>query len=281
MLKIDNKTLQAELLKIETIPTLPDKLKNLLKVLENPKTSLTEISKFILNDPALTARVLRMVNSPIYGFPGKISSVNQALLLLGLNVVKGLLLSISIFETMQKAMVGLWDHSLGSAIAARIIAKKKSIPDPEEISIAALLHDIGKVVLSLRFPEEYHIVRQKAERDEIFIYEAEKEIFGITHSNAGALIAEKWNFPKKLIEIIEFHNRPESSKTVFLHTAIVHLADIITRARGYGFAGDNFVPSISPKVWDTLNLSEADIREILIHMEDSLCESEYLMLVDE
>lgn len=281
MLKIDNKTLQAELLKIETIPTLPDKLKNLLKVLENPKTSLPEISKFILNDPALTARVLKMVNSPIYGFPGKISSVNQALLLLGLNVVKGLLLSISIFETMQKAMLGLWDHSLGSAIAARIIAKKKSIPDPEEISIAALLHDIGKVVLSLRFPEEYHIVRQKAERDEIFIYEAEKEIFGITHSNAGALIAEKWNFPNKLIEIIEYHNRPESSKTVFLHTAIVHLADIITRARGYGFAGDNFVPSISPKVWDTLNLSEADIREILIHMEDSLCESEYLMLVDE
>ncbi len=280
-MRIDSKTLQAELLKIDSIPTLPDRLRNLLKVLENPKTSLSEISNFILNDPALTSRVLKMVNSPIYGFPGKISSVSQALLLLGLNVVKGLLLSISIFETMQKAMIGLWDHSLGSAIAAKMIAKKKSIPDPEDVSVAALLHDIGKVVLSLKFPNEYQMVRDKVEKDELFIYEAEKDIFGITHSYAGALIARKWNLPNNLVEIIEYHNRPESSKTVPLHTAIVHVADIITRARGFGFPGDNFVPPLNLKTWDTLNLSDSDIRDILNYMEDSFCESGYLMLVDE
>lgn len=280
-MKIDIKTLQSEIMKIDTIPTIPDTLKNLLRVLENPKTSLAEISKFILSDPALTSRVLKMVNSPVYGFPGRISSVNQALLLLGLNVVRGLLLGISVFEAMQKAMHGLWDHSLGSAIAARIIAQKKSIPEPEEVSVAALLHDIGKVILSLKFPSDYEDVREKVEKKEMFIFEAEKEIFGITHANAGAWIAQKWSFPHNLIEIIEYHHRPEFSKTVPVHTAIVHIADILARARGFGFAGDNFVPSINPKAWDRLNLSEIDIKEIFTQMEDSLCESDNLMLADE
>lgn len=278
---MDIKTLQSEIGRIDTIPTIPDTLKKLLTVLENPKTSLTEISKFILNDPALTSRVLKMVNSPVYGFPGRISSVNQALLLLGLNVVRGLLLGISVFEAMQKAMHGLWDHSLGVAVTARIIARMKDISEPEEISVAALLHDIGKVILILKFPEEYQNVIKIVEKNKLFIFEAEKEIFGITHADAGAWVAHKWSFPHNLIEIIEYHHRPEFSKNVPLHTAIIHIADIITRAEGVGFAGDSFVPSINNKAWNILNLSEPDIKEVFIQMDDSLFESDSLVLADE
>ncbi len=277
-MKLDIKAIQAEIYKIDTIPTIPDTFKKILNILENPKSSLSEIGKFILKDPVLTSRVLKMVNSPIYGFPGRITSVNQALLLLGLNVIRGLLLGVSVFEAMQKAMRGLWEHSLGNAVTARIIAQKINIKEPEEVAVAGLLHDIGKVILILKFPNEYEKVVEKINNEEIFIFDAEKEIFGINHADAGAWLAKKWNFPITLIETIEYHHRPLHSKTTPLNTAIVHLADILVRAKGVGSAGDNFVPSLKPSVWNRLNLSEKDILEIFIQMEDLLNESESLIL---
>jgi putative nucleotidyltransferase with HDIG domain len=268
---MDIQKLREQIERIDTLPTVPVILKKLLGVIENPKVSLNEIGSFISNDPVLTSRVLKMVNSPIYGFPCRIYSVNQSLILLGLNIVKGMLLGISVFDAMQKTMMGLWEHSMGCAITARKIAQKKGIKDTEEVSIAALLHDIGKVVLGLRFPKEYKNLIIDAERQEIFIIEAEKNHFFIDHADAGGWIAHKWNFPKNLVEVIKYHHKPNLSKNVPVQTAIVHLADIVVRARGFGFAGDkNFVPSINSSAWQTLDLSESDIKEILEETEELL-----------
>ncbi|MCC6346906.1 MAG: HDOD domain-containing protein, partial [Nitrospirales bacterium] len=200
---MDIQVLRAQIEKIDTLPTIPTVLKKLLAVIENPRVSMNEIGGFISNDPVLTSRVLKVVNSPIYGFPGRISAVSQALILLGLNVVRGMLLGVSVFEAMQKTMQGLWEHSLGCAVIARIIALRKGVSEPEEVSIAALLHDIGKVVLGLKFPEEYRKIMANAEAKDLFIFDAEKSYFGITHADAGAWVAQKWNFPRALIEVIE------------------------------------------------------------------------------
>ena len=222
-----------------------------------------------------------MVNSPIYGFPGRISSVQQALILLGLNVVRGLLLGVSVFDVMQKSMVGLWEHSLGCAVTARIIAKKKNIPEPEEVSVSALLHDIGKVVMILRFKEEYERVVKDAESNDLLIMDAEREVFGITHADSGAWIARKWNFPLSLVDVIEYHHKPALSKRVPAHAAIVHLADILTRGVGFGFAGDNYVPAVNRTAWELLELSDADLREILNEMDQTLSDSEDFLMTDE
>jgi putative nucleotidyltransferase with HDIG domain len=277
----DPKQLRTQIEKIDTLPTIPSVLRKLLVVIENPKISLTEVGNFISNDPVLTSRVLKMVNSPIYGFPGRISSVQQALILLGLNVVRGLLLGVSVFEVMQKSMVGLWEHSLGCAVTAKIIAKKKNIPEPEEVSIEALLHDIGKVVLSLRFKEEYEKVIKDAEANDILIIDSEKEMFGITHAESGAWIARKWNFPFSLVEAIEYHHKPNLSKNVPMHTAIVHLSDILTRGVGFGFAGDHYVPAVNGAAWDLLNLSNTDLKEIVDEMERTLSDAEDFLVPDE
>jgi putative nucleotidyltransferase with HDIG domain len=278
---MDPKLLRSQIEQIDTLPTIPGILRKLLVVIENPKISLTEIGNFIQNDPVLTSRVLKMVNSPIYGFPGRISSVQQALILLGLNVVRGLLLGVSVFEVMQKSMVGLWEHSLGCAVTARIIAKKKNIPEPEEISVSALLHDIGKVVLILRFKDEYEKVVKEAESKNMLIMEAEKEIFGITHAESGAWVAKKWNFPVSLVEVIEYHHKPSLSKIVTVQTAIVHLSDILTRSVGFGFAGDNYVPAINPAAWELLELSEADLRGIIDEMDHTLQDAGDFLLGDD
>jgi putative nucleotidyltransferase with HDIG domain len=270
MNKLDTKLIRFKVENIDTLPTIPGALKKLLKVLENQKVSLNEIGNFISSDPVLTTKVLKMVNSPIYGFPGRISSVSQAVILLGLNVVKGLLLGVSVFELMQKSMAGLWEHSMGCAIAARLIAKKKGLKEPEEVSVAGLLHDIGKVVLILQFHEHYEYATKEAEDKGIIISEAEKNIFSITHADVGTWMTQKWRFPGNLIDVIRYHHKPHLSRIAPVETSIVHLSDILVRARGFGFAGDNMIPVINPIVWENLSMTESDLKDIFKEMDDSM-----------
>jgi len=278
---MDSREMRSQIENIDTLPTIPSILRKLLAVIEKPKISINEIGSFIANDPVLTSRVLKVVNSPIYGFPGRISSLNQALILLGLNVVRGMLLGVSVFEAMQKTMVGLWEHSLGCAIAARIIAKKKGLKEPEEVSVAGLLHDIGKLVMGLKFPDEYSLAIADAQKGQIFMLDAEKNQFNITHADAGGWVALKWNFPQNLVEPIEYHHKPHLAKVVPLQTAVVHFADVLTRAAGFGFSGDNFVPAVHPFVWQLLDLSDEDLKEIVSELEDSLGQAEDFLFADE
>ena len=278
MANIDVRALREKIENINALPTIPKVLKKLLVVIENPKVSLNEISNFISSDPALTIKVLKMVNSPVYGFPGRISSVNQAVILLGLTVVRGLLLGVSVFELMQKTMLGLWEHSLGTAIVSRLIAVKKGLKEPDELSVDGLLHDIGKVLLILQYPEEYQKAMNDTEINSIPINNSEKDHFNTTHASVGAWMAQKWRFPPNLIDIIEYHHKPHLSKRAPLGAAIVHLADILVKARGFGFAGDRLIVSVNPGAWDTLALSESDIKEILLEAEDSFQMTEDLSL---
>lgn len=276
MSNIDPKLLRHKVENISTLPTIPGSLKRLSGIIEKPRVTLVEISSFISNDPALTTKVLKMVNSAIYGFPGRIASVSHATMLLGLNVIKGLLLGVSVFELMQKAMNGLYEHSLACAITSRVIAQKKGMKEPEEVSVAGLLHDIGKVILLLEFQKDYEAAMSNAEAKGISIFEAEKDQFNATHANVGSWLAEKWRFPRNLIDVIEFHHRPAFAKNSSLETAIVHLADILVRARGFGFAGENLVPEVNPASFERLNLSEADIKDVLKELEENMESAEVI-----
>lgn len=270
MSNMDPKVLRRKVENINTLPTIPSVLKRLSLVIEKPRITLVEISAFISNDPALTTKVLKMVNSAIYGFPGRIASVSHATMLLGLNVIKGLLLGVSVFELMQKTMNGLYEHSLACAIASRVIAQKKGLKEPEEVSVAGLLHDIGKVILTLEFPTEYQAAMNEAQGKSISIFDAEKNQFNATHANVGSWLAEKWRFPRNLIEVIECHHRPALAKNAPMETAIVHMADLLVRARGFGFAGEIFVPEVNTIAYELLKLSETDIKDVLREMEDNM-----------
>jgi HD-like signal output (HDOD) protein len=144
--------------------------------------------------------------------------------------------------------------------------------------VAGLLHDIGKVFLSLKFPDLYgHVIAEAGARG-IFIAEAERASFGVTHAEVEAWVGRKWNFPLSLIEQMAYHHNPGLSKHYGLHTAIIHFSDILIRGRGFGFGGDRLVPSVNEAAWRLLDLSDADIREILIEMEDVLEQTEDLLL---
>jgi putative nucleotidyltransferase with HDIG domain len=188
-------------------------------------------------------------------------------------VIKGLLLGISVFDIMQKLMAGLWDHSLGCAVVARAIAEKKGIKDPEDVAVAALIHDIGKVILIMEFQEAYEEAIKDAASRRISISEAERAVFMETHAAVGMWLAQKWHFPPKLVETIGFHHHPHLARIAPMETAIVHFADVLIRARGFGFAGDPFAEAVNPKAFELLALTDDDIMELLDVLENSRDES--------
>lgn len=255
-----------------SLPTLPGVIAKLNSLADNDKVSTQEMARVVSTDQVLSAKVLRLVNSPFYGFSGRVSTVSNALILLGVNVVKSLALSSSIFEIMEKNVVGLWEHSLGSGVAANIIARRLNLPEPEEVSTAALLHDIGKVIIKINLKDEYDgLVRLIAEKD-ITMLDAERELLGMDHAEIGEWLARTWYMPEKLIEPIACHHDVAKSSAQQLKTSAIHLADILIKASAFGFSGDELVPRIQPVAWKMLDLDAEKLGEIIVELEEKLVE---------
>jgi putative nucleotidyltransferase with HDIG domain len=255
----------------KTLPTLPGVINKLNSLSENEKSSVQEMAKIVSSDQVLSARILRLANSPSYGFY-RVSTISNAMILLGVNVVKSLALSSSIFEIMEKNSVGLWEHSLGVGVAANLIARKLVLPECEEIATAALLHDIGKVIISLKCSEADTAIRKTIREQDIYTREAERLVLDTDHAEIGAWLAKSWFLPDKLSEPISYHHDVILSENHRIKTSVVHIADILIKASGFGNSGDNYVPRIQKIAWDTLKLSDQLLAEIVEEIEDKLVE---------
>jgi putative nucleotidyltransferase with HDIG domain len=256
--------------RLKNLPTLPDIVVKITKLMENPDTSAPQVGALIGRDQVLSAKVLRLANSAFYGQSRKISSIDQALVVLGFDAVRGLILSTSAFDLMARGIGGLWEHSLGCAAAAGAIARHLGRGDAEEIWIAGLLHDLGKVVLSLQAPEDLNRVLAAVEEKKAWFIQGEKALLGYTHDQVGLWLAEHWNLPVNLAEPIRFHHFPDQAENAPDQTAIVHLANIVIRARGFGFAGDPYVPPLSRRAFKRLGLTPKDFDPILDALEPKL-----------
>lgn len=270
--------LRYEIENIYNLPTLPSMLRKLLILIEDPTVSMGDLGRFIMQDPALCSRIIKTANSPIYGLPQKVKTISQALMLLGMNSIKGLLLGVSVFDLMQKTMAGLWQHSAACAIAAKIIAEHTGHKDiAEDVAVTALLHDIGKVIFCLKFSKEYDQLLQTAKNKHKALVDEETKRFHANHSDVGSWLAYKWNFPKSLVESIKYHHNSKMSKEATVNTAIVDLANILVKALGVGFSGDDVIPPLHQNVIDTLSLDEQKLKTILSEIDTELPEIEELL----
>ncbi|MDH4321476.1 MAG: HDOD domain-containing protein [Desulfobulbaceae bacterium] len=255
---------------IKNLPTLPGIVTKLTAMAEDPDTTTEQMGKVISKDHILAAKLLRLVNSAFYGFPQRISSLNSAIILLGFNVIKSLIISASIFEIMEDQDVELWEHSLGCAVVCSVVAKRLGISDPEEISTAGLIHDIGKVAIKMELPEEYEQINVMVREKKVSRFTAEREILGLDHAEVGGWLAKKWNLPAKLIEPISCHHDPRLAKNEQLSSAVVHFGNIVIRGMGYAHGDDIWVPPMSQRAFRMLEMTSVDIDEILDEIEDKL-----------
>ncbi len=261
-----------------SLPTLPGLIAKLGALTEDNKVSALEIARVVSMDQVLSARVLRLVNSASYGFPRHVSTVSNAIILLGLDVVKSLAISSSIFEIMGKNIVGLWEHSLGVAVAANVISRELKLPEPEETSTAALLHDIGKVMIKLKAEEAYDMLTLQIQEKGLTMVEAERKLFKTDHAEIGEWIAQTWLLPRKLIEPIACHHSVQKSIGQRAKTSVVHVADVLVKAAAFGNSGDDIVPQIQPAAWTRLGLTDSMLEVIIAKLDDKLVEAEQFSL---
>lgn len=273
-----SREIKRKLRSLQSLPTLPPVVTKLTKLLGDENTTALQLAEVIEKDQVLTSKMLKMVNSAFYGFPRRISTVSTAIVLLGFNVISTLIITASIFEIMQNEDLGLWEHSLGVAAASGLLAQRLELKNPEEVTTAGLLHDLGKVVIRAEFPEYYQDIQRLVTEKGLSFREAEREILGMDHGEIGEFLTRQWNLPERLVEPIAFHHQVGKAGKYKREAAIIQVADILIRALGYGYGGDPWVSPLEDRAWQLLRLQREDLEELLPVLDDRLLELRFFTL---
>jgi putative nucleotidyltransferase with HDIG domain len=259
--------------RVEDLPTLPRTVLRITELVNDPRASAKDLSIIITDDQVLTARLLKLVNSSFYGFPQRVSTVTGAIVLLGFDAIRNLLLTTSVLDLfpariahVRRDQEQLWDHSLVCAIGAKAIGNFLRHDKLEELFVAGLLHDIGKIVEMMFLPDEFARITERVRTEGVLISSAEQDLLGCTHADIGRLLAERWNLPAKLVGVIARHHAPAAAGAFTLEASIVHLADIFTRALDLGSGGDDKVPPLDKAAWELLKLKPGAIDAIMASM---------------
>ncbi|WP_243140147.1 HDOD domain-containing protein [Candidatus Syntrophocurvum alkaliphilum] len=266
---------------VDHLPSLPHIVVQVIELTEDHNSTAQDINNVLNQDQGMTASVLKLANSAYYGFPRRISTVTDAIVLLGFRTVRSIVMAASVSDILNQDIEAyalepgeLWRHSQTSAMAARAIAKKAKFPALDLAYTGALLHDIGKVVLNDFLKQDYHKVIELVEHDGITFMEAEDKVLGFNHALVGAKVAEKWNLPAELVEAIQHHHIPEKAEVNQKLTAIVHLADFISISMGIGIGIDGMLQSVSSEPIEILNLNQLDIEKIISDLTDSIADEQ-------
>ena len=263
---------KGRILAVRDLPTLPKVLEEVSKLVERPDSTTEQVAKLISMDQVLSAKVLKMVNSPVYGFPGRISSIGHALVLLGFNVLRSIIVSTSVFEVMTENMVGLWEHSLGCAMACGSVARMLKLKDAEEYAVAGLLHDLGKVVATVQLPDLKSEIEQTVTERDISYLEAERAVMGFGHDRINAWLADHWKLPANIKEGLSYHHKPHLAQLYPEMACVVHIGDFMARVFEYGFSGDVGVNYLQPEALKILKIRPADFEKLLDELSDQFVE---------
>jgi putative nucleotidyltransferase with HDIG domain len=270
---MENQELINRLSSIKSLPTLPVVADNVIKLTRNPDSTAFEIAEAISLDQSLASKVLKTANSAYYGFPRKITTINYAIVVLGLNNIKNIVLSTSIMGQFPKKNQNLlfdrkdfWKHSLLCGIIAKKISEHMGIKNSEEMFMCGLLHDFGKLILDTFFQEEFVSALQMAEKNQLTVMEAENRIFGFNHSGVGGLLLRKWSLPPSLVKSVEFHHNPEETPNVFRTASIVHVSDYLCRRIGIGNSGGTVLPELNKKSFKLVDLTSEQIKGLTLQI---------------
>lgn len=256
---------------IKAIPTLPDRMHQVLTLLKDDNTSVRELAHFISSDQAMASRILQAANSIRFGFSRKIATVDRATVILGFKAVTSLVLGISVFDNFRLTknettidLDELWKHSMGCAVAAHIISDKSGGVDRKTVLTAAILHDIGKVIMDRFFSREYAKTLRTVRNNGLSMAKAEENVMGFNHADAGGWFCDEIAFPSVLVSPISFHHNVDGvDKEHELITSIVHIADNLCKRAQIGDGGDNNKNhAINLHAQRLLNLNKDDLEEI-------------------
>ena len=272
----------AAIQEISHIATLPEVTMKIIKLVEDPDSTAQDLNNVISNDPALGARILKVVNSAFYGLPGQIGSINRAIVLLGLNAVKNIAIAASLAKLFRGGKIAanfdardLWQNAIASACATRLLAQKVDLGLPDEAFLSGLIHDIGIMVeIQARRNQFVEVLQKLEENPDMTLSDAETEVLGANHEQFGQGLCKLWKFPQNFQYVTGFHHRPtelaEGQRTL---AGLVHIADVMTKQLGIGFTAGTKETEVEPSLLKELGLTEAALTEIADQLPEAIEEA--------
>ena len=259
--------------------SLPETALRINTMVSDPNSTAADIGDIVSQDPALTARLLRVVNSSFYGFPSQVDTISMAITILGTRQLRDLVITTSVINRFRDIpaniinMENFWCHSLTSALAAKNFAHHMKISNSERLFVAGLLHDIGKLVMYIALPDPSRQVVEIAAEPQVDSSRVEEAIFGFTHGQVGGELLRQWKLPESLIEPVAYHHEPTLAKVYPQETAIVHLADVIANDLQPPFSADDDSMA-DPLAWEILGLKASLLErlheEVYLQLDDVL-----------
>lgn len=262
--------LDAVIQSIHDLPSLPAVVTELLASMEREDIDVHALSDKIALDQALTAKTLRLANSSFYGMQAKVTSIQQAVSVLGLHSIRTLVTACSVTASFQSDrnndfdFEAFWRHAIGTAACARVLAPRLR-QSPETAFTAGLLHDLGTLVLVTRFPREYGLAEAWRREHDSTTSEAQRAVFDMDHAAIGGALAAHWKFPTAIQEAVAHHHLEQAppdglGRTVYLANVLAHALDLSGRE-------DEQVPPLSPEAWQVLGLDDAACMQLFAEAE--------------
>ncbi len=272
MTTITRLTAQEVAAAVAELPAMPSSITEVIAACDDHDMTVGQLSQVILRDQSLTANILKLANSAFYGHARRVTTVTEAVVLLGFSAIKSLAISSHTSRLLSGALPGyglqqgeLWKHSIAVAFTARRLAVEVQLAPVEEAFVAGLLHDIGKTILSSYMENAFDEVTRIAQERRMPFHEVERDLLGFDHAELGAHVAVAWSFPAELEEAIRCHHAPDEATLKPALSHCVHLADAACMMLGVGLGTDGMMYGIDPGSLSVLGISP---ERLVALMED-------------
>lgn len=266
-------TLDAFLQNVGDIPSLPILYIRLDETINHPRSSIADIATIISEDQGLTAKILKLANSPLYGHFGRIDTISRAVTILGVQQLRDLSLAVSVMGMFKHlsdyplSMEIFWKHSIACGLAARTLATSQREANLERFFVAGILHDIGRLVYIMRIPEQFREMMKESFEEHRSLLDIEHEQLGFDHGALAGALLKEWKLPVSISEPVEHHHNFSQASRYPRDTALLHLADVIAHALEMGSSGEHAVPPLAPDAWELLAISPALLEPVIKQIE--------------
>lgn len=251
--------------------SLPEVAMRVARVADDPLSSAEDIGRIVSQDPGLTAKILKIANSPFYAVASTVETISHAIVVLGEQQVRDLSIGVSASKEMSALNNDLvpmdifWSHSIYCGVVAQLLAKSSAVPRTESMFIAGLLHDIGQLLMFNKLPELSREALQLSMDgpDNFAMDEVERSVFGFDHAMVGGELARAWQLPKMLGACMEFHHRPEAAPDFRAEVALIHIANSVAVLAELGSSDEIDAPPIHSEAWEEAGLSKEIIPGVI------------------
>ena len=246
--------------------SLPDIYFQVREMIQDPRFSVAEIGQVIVKDPALSIRLLKIVNSSYYGFQARIDTISRAITIVGMNELQNLVLATSVVDTFKKIpgdlidMTDFWIQSINCAVIAKLLARKSAVLHDERLFLAGLLHDIGALVIYAKFPEQAAQMLLEAGQSRIMLTRMEREFIGFTRADVGGELAHYWGLPESLSEAIYYQLKPGAA---LVHKLDAHLLSLAIHLSNIEGTVEEVLAVVPKETLSILRLNQNQIKQVM------------------